>query len=118
MTEATNNMETTQMPIPGWGVDRRPESRPGYPLEQERHIGFDTVQGVPPYTNTVPLKGLSGIIRRAAIKLPDWKPSRWMMLMMADRIDALESKLTPRNLLLVGGLGGLFGALALRRMRK
>jgi hypothetical protein len=111
-------MENTQMPIPGWGVDRRPESRPGYPLEQERRIGFDTVQGVPPYTDTVPLKGLSGIMRRAALKLPDWKPSRWMMLMMADRVDVLESKLTPRNLLLAGGIGGLLGAVLMRRKRR
>jgi len=111
-------MDNTQMPIPGWGVDRRPESRPGYPLEQERRIGFDTVQGVPPYTTTVPLKGLSGVIRRAAYKLPDWKPRRWMMLMMADRMDAFESKLTPRNLLVAGGIGGLLSALLIRRRRK
>ena len=111
-------MDNTQMPIPGWGVDRRPESRPGYPLEQERRIGFDTVQGVPPYTTTVPLKGLSGVIRRAAYKLPDWKPRRWMMLMMADRVDAFESKLTPRNLLVAGGIGGLVSALLIRRRRK
>jgi hypothetical protein len=111
-------MENTEMPIPGWGVDRRPESRPGYPLEQEHRIGFDTVQGVPPYTNTVPLKGLSGIMRRAALKLPDWKASRWMMLMMADRVDVLESKLTPRNLLLAGGIGGLLGAVLMRRRRR
>lgn len=108
-------MDQTQLPIPGWGVDRRPESRPGHPLEQERHVGFDTVQGMPPYTTTIPLGGLSGLIRRAAYKLPDWKPRRWLMLMMADRVDALEAKLTPRNLLFAGGLGGLLGALLLRR---
>ncbi|MCU1279570.1 MAG: hypothetical protein JWM53_3116 [bacterium] len=111
-------MEDTQMPIPGWGVDRNPEGRPGHPLEQERHVGFDTVQGLPPYTETIPLKGLSGLIRRAAYQYPDWKPRRWMMLMMADRIDALESKLTPRNLLVAGGLGGVLAALVLRRKLK
>jgi hypothetical protein len=108
-------MEPNQMPIPGWGVDRDPQNRPGYPLEQERHVGFDTVQGVPPYTNTVPLKGLSGILRRAAYNVPDWKPRRWMMLLMADRIDMIESMLTPRNLLVAGGIGGLAAALLLRR---
>ena len=111
-------METTQMPIPGWGVDRNPDNRPGYPLEQERHIGYDTVQGQPPYTDTIPLKGLSGVIRRAAYKRQDWQPSRWMMLMLADRIDAFESKLTPRNLLVAGGLSGIFAALFLRRKLK
>ena len=108
-------MEPNEMPIPGWGVDRDPGSRPGYPLEQERHIGFDTVQGVPPYTETIPLKGLSGIVRRAAYKVPDWKPRRWMMLLLADRLDSLESKLTPRNLLLGGGLSGVIAAVLLRR---
>ena len=111
-------MEPNQMPIPGWGVDRDPENRPGYPLEQERHVGFDTVQGVPPYTDTVPLKGLSGIIRRAAYRLPDWKPRRWMMLLMADRVDMVESRMTARNLLVAGGIGGVAAALLLRRRRK
>ena len=111
-------MDNTQMPIPGWGVDRKPESRPGYPLQQERHVGFDTIEGQAPYTNTVPLKGLSGVIRRAAYKLPDWKTSRWMMLMMADRVDAFEAKLTARNLLLAGGIGGVIGAVWMRRRMK
>jgi hypothetical protein len=104
--------------IPGWGVDRDPGKRPGYPLEQERHIGFDTVGGVPPYTDTIPFKGLSGILRRAAYRWPDWKPRRWLTLMMADRIDALEAKLTPRNLLVAGGLTGMIAALLLRRKLK
>jgi hypothetical protein len=86
-------MDETQVPIPGWGIDIEPERRPGYPMEQERHVGFDTVQGAAPYTDTIPLRGLSGVIRRAAYKLPDWKPRRWMMLMLADRVDVLESRL-------------------------
>lgn len=111
-------MENMHSDIPGWGVDRNPENRPGAPLEQERHIGFDTVQGQPPYTDTVPLKGLSGILRRWAYQREDWQPSRWMTLMLADRIDAFESKLTARNLLVAGGIGGLLGALFLRRKLK
>ncbi len=108
-------MEPNQMPIPGWGVDRDPQSRPGYPLEQEHQIGFDTVQGQPPYTTTIPLKGLSGVLRKAAYKVPDWKPRRWAMLLLADRVDVLESRLTARNLLLAGGIGGLIAALVVRR---
>src|SRR4051812_46539272 len=115
--EATTTMDN-EMPIPGWGVDRRLEDRPGVPLEQERHVGHDTLQGQPPYTDTIPLKGLSGVLRRAAYAVPDWKPRRWMMLMLADRVDALESKLTLRNLLLTGGLTGVIAALAGRRKRR
>ena len=111
-------MEQENMPIPGWGVDRDPHSRPGYPLDQEHHVAFDTVQGQAPYTVTVPLKGLSGAIRRAAYKAPDWKPRRWMMLLIADRVDALESRLTARNLLVAGGVGGLAAAVLLRKRLK
>jgi hypothetical protein len=89
-------MEQMEIPIPGWGIDRNPARRPGHPLEQERHVGHDTVQGAAPYTDTVPLKGLSGLIRRAAYRLPDWKPRRWMLLTLADRVDALEARLTKR----------------------
>ena len=111
-------MEPESLPIPGWGVDRDPESRPGHPLDQEHHVGFDTVQGQAPYTVTVPLKGISGAIRRAAYRAPDWKPRRWLMLLVADRVDVLESRLTPRNLLVAGGLSGLAAALLLRKKRK
>src|SRR4051812_29173212 len=93
-----DNQMQMQMQIPGWGVDRRLADRPGVPLEQERHVGFDTLQGQPPYRETIALKGLSGVLRRAAYVHPDWKPRRWLMLMLADRIDAFEAKLTPRTL--------------------
>jgi hypothetical protein len=108
------------MPIPGWGIDRAIENRPGYPLDQEHHVDHDTLAGQPPYTVTVPLKGLSGLIRKAAYQVPDWKPRRWLMLMLADRVDVVESKLTARNLLLASGLvGGAAAAIVqLRRRRR
>ena len=87
-------MEPQMTPIVGWGVDRQIQSRPGYPREQERHVDYDTLQDLPPYSDTIPLKGASGLLRRAAYKLPDWKARRWMLLMLADRLDALESNLT------------------------
>ena len=104
--------------IPGWGIDRRPENRPGVPLEQERHVAHDTLEGKAPYTVTVPLRGLSGIMRRAAYRLPDWKARRWMLLMLADRVDLLESKLTPRRLLVVGSVAGALSAGLVRRFRR
>jgi hypothetical protein len=107
-----------QMPIPGWGVDRRIEDRPGYPLEQEHHVAHDTLGGLPPYTETIPLKGLSGVLRRAAYRYPDWKPRRWMLLMLSDRVDQLESRLTPRNLALVGGVVGAIAAASIWGRRR
>lgn len=117
---ATTTTTERPMPIPGWGIDRAIENRPGYPLEQERHVDHDTLSGQAPYTVTIPLHGLSGVIRKAAYELPDWKPRRWMMLMLADRVDAIESKLTTRNLLMAGGVLGALtaGILGVRKLRK
>jgi hypothetical protein len=96
-------MEDGNLPIPGWGIDRRIEDRPGYPLEQERHVAHDTLSGLPPYNVTIPLHGLSGVLKRLAYRYPDWKSRRWMLLMLSDRVDKLESKLTRRNLARLGG---------------
>jgi hypothetical protein len=112
--EAMTTMD--QVPIPGWGIDQRIEDRPGYPLEQEWHVDHDTVGGVPPYTETIPLHGMSGRLRRFAYRYQDWQPRKWMLLMLADRIDVLESALTPRKLLMAGGLVGA-GAAVVRRLR-
>ena len=106
-------MEENQ--VPGWGIDRRPEERPGYPLEQPRANLYDTQAGVPVYSETIPLRGLSGLLRRRAHRLPDWRSRRWMMLMLADRVDVFESKLVTRALLCAAGLGA---ALLFRRLRR
>lgn len=104
--------------IAGWGIDRNLEGRPGHPLEQERHVGHDTLAGQAPYTDTIPLHGFSGRIRRAAYRLPDWQPRRWMMLLLADRVDAIESRLTLRNLMIVGAVAGALTAIGWRRRRR
>ena len=44
----------------------------------------------PVYSTAVPPRGLSGAIRRAAYRIPDHKPSHWMLLLLSDRVDALE----------------------------
>lgn len=104
--------------IPGWGIDRDVEGRPGHPLEKESHVGFDTLHGQAPYTETIPLHGISGMLRRAAYRAPDWKPRKWLTLMLADRVDALESKLTLRNLLMLAGASGFVAALAFGAKRR
>jgi hypothetical protein len=112
-----NMISELEARVPGWGVDRKPENRPGYPLYQEYRPSHDTLSGQSPVTDTVPWKGLSGLLRRAAYGAPDWKPRRWMLLMMADRLDAFEHNL-PRNLLIAGGLGGVIAAVAFKRRRR
>jgi hypothetical protein len=93
-----------EVPIPGWGIDRRIEDRPGYPLDQQWRVNHDTLGGVPPHTQTIPLRGLSGRMRQAAYRWPDWRARRWMLLTLADRVDVVESALGPRALLLGGGI--------------
>jgi hypothetical protein len=95
--------------IPGWGIDRDVATRPGHPLEQERYVDHDTLMGQGAWQETVPLHGASGRLRRAAYALPTHAARRWMLLMVADRIDAIESRLTWRKALL--GAGAVGGAL-------
>lgn len=50
-------------------------------------------QLTPVFGTTLPPKGLSGVIRRAAYEIPDHRTSHWLMLLLADRVDAIEWKL-------------------------
>ena len=123
--------------IIGWGADAALENRPGVPEElPPQPIGYSSLGGpvaqtsgrptaksfdrpvTPTYGTAVPLRGLSGIIRRAAYQIPTYKPRRWMMLLLADRIDVIEHNIIPMTLVL-GGLGaaGFFGVRALARRR-
>jgi hypothetical protein len=120
--------------IPGWGVDLRPENRPGVPQElaphpmgtppyatpEQQHNGrptaLDALRPVTPvYGTVVPKRGLSGLIRTAAYKVPSHLPRRWMMLMMADRIDVIEHNFVPLATVLGGAAVAVTGlVLAIR----
>ena len=98
--------------IPGWGVDLDPADRPAHPRERHEDTGahwdLPEPQGqthrrersiehqmLPPVFGTaVPLKGLSGIIRRLAYRrFSEARAAHWLLLMGADRVDAAESHL-------------------------
>jgi hypothetical protein len=61
-----------------------------------------------------PPTGLSGIVRRAAYQLPDYKVKRWLLLIAADRLASAEWALSPRRprnwLLVLSGTALLAGA--------
>jgi hypothetical protein len=122
----------------GWGIDGRREDRPGVPHElppqrignahwaapeQQRSAPPSVVEkgrGITPvYGTAVPPRHLSGLIRRVAYRVPEYRPRRWMLLMLADRIDVLEHTVLPTAILVtaIGALGiaGLLGIRALRR---
>jgi hypothetical protein len=37
-----------------------------------------------------PLRGLSGVLRRAAYRMPEHEARHWALLLVADRVDAVE----------------------------
>jgi len=99
-------------PSPEQAVDADKARRPGHPMEQgpapmanAHWLKPDQQPAVPgllvdpsrtlscTFGTQHPPRGLSGALRRAAYRLPDYRMRRWAMLIFADRIDALESRL-------------------------
>ncbi len=73
-------------------MDHEPH-RPGVPME--RHpatpLPFGRPLG-PARSSAVPLRGLSGLIRRAAYRTPEHRARHWLLLTLGDRVDALERR--------------------------
>ncbi len=130
-------MQNTHIGTNGWGIDASQDDRPGVPKEtlppapvgnaswlslepqaEGKMAVRDASRPVTPvYSTCNPPRGLSGVIRRAAYRVPDYKPRRWMMLLLADRVDVIEHSLVPVALLF-GGLAALLGgAYAVKRWR-
>lgn len=110
----TETREELQARIPGWGADLDPADRPSSPQEKldpfatgahwdfperqpggedrERSIEHDIVP--PVFGTSVPLKGVSGAIRRHAYaSYSEGRAAHWLLLMLGDRVDAWESHL-------------------------
>jgi hypothetical protein len=98
--------------IPGWGADLDPKDRPSVPREQfdpgfsgahwefperqpelaprERSIEHKFL--TPVFGTSSPTKGLSGVLRRYAYRqYSEARAAHWLVLLAADRVDALES---------------------------
>lgn len=111
-TRATPPMDEVRRTIPGWGVDLDYRDRPAVPMEDfdpgatNAHWDFPERQPqkweremspehgiLPPVFGTAcPPRGVSGAIRKYAYTLSEGRTSHWMLLMLADRIDVLESR--------------------------
>ncbi|MXP42487.1 hypothetical protein GRI75_12635 [Altererythrobacter soli] len=97
--------------IAGWGVDADPENDPTYPYrDRSRDHGLSTDWQRPTqqrsdvevlqsieykhfpavYGTTVPPRGVSGAIRRAAFRWSESHWLHWLMLMGADRVNVVE----------------------------
>lgn len=97
--------------IPGWGADLDPADRPSYPRERtdlptgahwdipddqpeleprERSIEHNRL--TPVFGTVAPLRGASGAIRRYAYdRFSEGRAAHWLLLILGDRVDALES---------------------------
>lgn len=104
--------EQLRSEIPGWGADLDPTDRPAVPREkfapestgahwtfperQETSIyrerSIEHAMLTPVFGTAAPLKGVSGAIRRYAYaRHSEGKAAHWLLLIAADRVDAIES---------------------------
>src|SRR4051794_30594300 len=99
--------------IPGWGVDLDPRDRPAVPRLQHdlngqapwvmperqperwpRERSIEHLMLPPVFGTACPPKGLSGVIRRFAYaRYSEGRAAHWLLLLGADRVDAVESHL-------------------------
>jgi hypothetical protein len=100
--------------IPGWGADLDPKDRPSVPQLQFRedltgaHWEFPDRQPervprersiehaflTPVFGTAQPLSGLSGVIRRFSYaRYSEGRLAHWLLLVLADRVDATENHL-------------------------
>lgn len=111
-TRATPPMDEVRARIPGWGVDLDYRDRPAVPMEDfdpgatNAHWDFPERQPeewpremspehgiLPPVFGTAcPPRGISGALRKYAYTFSEGRSSHWLLLMLADRIDVLESR--------------------------
>jgi hypothetical protein len=131
----------------GAGIDAPRERRPGVPMETAPRAAAGVHWDVPErqepavevlkrsdlthltatFGTTQPPHGLSGALRRYAYTLPDHRPRHWAVLLLADRVDVVETAaadlMRRRPLVLAGTAFVMLGAalalgLASRRVVK
>ena len=122
--------EQVHADIPGWGVDGDPRMRPGVPMltkpeprggahwkrpESQPAPDFPVFKRAeldeltPAFGTAAPPRGLSGVLRRVAYAIPENRVRHVMLLLMADRVDVLESRLLGSPAKSLSTLLGLVG---------
>jgi hypothetical protein len=122
--------ESLKQRIAGWGVDLDPKDRPAVPMESfqpeaagahwkvperqapryRREKSTEHAQLTPVFGTTCPPRGFSGLIRRLAYTYSEGRSAHWLLLLLADRVDVVESAVReaargrPDNLLQEYGL--------------
>lgn len=118
--------------VPGWGADLDHANRPAYPMERTpprlENVHWEqpspqpiTVEvlksterpGISPvFGSTLPPRGLSGVVRRLAFRASENDLRRWLLLMLADRINVIEGLIEDLSSGHVPNLLGEMGARA------
>lgn len=108
--ELARPTEVLRKEIVGWGVDLDPKDRPAVPKEKlnletgahwkfperqvanyEREMSPEHKFLTPVFGTSCPPTGLSGAIRRFAFRYSEGQSAHWLLLMLADRVDVVES---------------------------
>jgi hypothetical protein len=118
-----------------WGVDLDPARRPGVPMAAHNprpmaHARMPIApmagtssapmhgrlnKAMPPvFSTAVPLRGLSGRVRRFAAVFPDHKPHDWLLELFCDRVDVLEHRVRKVLPIVLPAVGAVF---VLRKLR-
>jgi len=100
--------------IPGWGADLDPKDRPSFPKErfdleasgahwefperqrerEPRERSIEHRHLTPVFGTSAPTRGLSGVLRRLSYsRYSEGRAAHWLILLAADRVDAIESHL-------------------------
>ncbi|MCC9205812.1 hypothetical protein [Arthrobacter sp. zg-Y769] len=110
----TPTSEELRARIPGWGADLDPRDRPAVPKlqfdqtlsgahwefperQEEKYPRERSIEHkflTPVFGTSCPPKGLSGVMRRYAYRrFSEARAAHWLILLAADRVDAVESHL-------------------------
>jgi hypothetical protein len=91
------------LPVPDAGAPwGRPAQQRGTPLLAASGLR----EATPVFGTAQPARGLSGLVRRAAYRIPAHRTGRWMLLQVGDRVDVLEHRLA-RGWVLLPALAAL-----------
>lgn len=106
----SRNVPANYRDVRGWGADLDPANRPMFPKELPSDV--TTARGevrdwqtpamkvlmsvehpnlTPVFGTSCPPKGLSGLLREYAYQFGEGTNRRWMTLVLADRVDMIES---------------------------
>ncbi len=115
-------------------ADAMRETRPGVPrigravpdpgahwIRPEQQRGAELLarsglrEATPVFGTAQPARGLSGLVRRAAYRIPEHRPGRWLLLVLGDRIDVLEHRLRRGWILLPAAVALFVGYAAVAR---